>query len=66
MSITERAKLATSAEVADYLGIPEKTIAQWRYLRIGPKSIKVGRYTRYRWSDVDHWLDEHERGGAAA
>jgi predicted DNA-binding transcriptional regulator AlpA len=48
--------LASSAEVAEMLGIPEKTLAEWRYHGIGPGYLKVGRYVRYRWPDVDAWL----------
>lgn len=35
-------------EVADFLGLPIATLAQWRYLGKGPKSIKVGRHIRCR------------------
>jgi predicted DNA-binding transcriptional regulator AlpA len=49
-------QLATCAEVAELLGIPEATLTQWRYLRVGPDFIKVGRYVRYDWADVRRWL----------
>lgn len=58
-----RRKLGEPAEVADYLGIPEATLKQWRWQRKGPKHIPVGRHVRYRWSDVEAWLDE--QAGAA-
>ncbi|MDO0914620.1 helix-turn-helix domain-containing protein [Streptomyces sp. DT2A-34] len=58
------AGLATPDEVADYLKIPKRTLDQWRYLGIGPKSVRVGRHCRYRWADVERWLAEHERGAA--
>ena len=54
--------LASSADVAEMLGIPEKTLAEWRYHGIGPGYLKVGRYVRYRWSDVDAWLATREAG----
>lgn len=57
--------LATSAEVADYLGVPVKTLDKWAYLGAGPRYAKVGRYRRYRWSDVERWIDQ-QSGGAAA
>lgn len=49
--------LAEPHEVAEYLRVPEKTLSQWRYLRTGPKWSKVGRHVRYRWSDVDAWVE---------
>ena len=53
-------KLASGAEVAEMLGIPEKTLTQWRSDNKGPKYLKVGRYVRYRWSAVDEWLSTRE------
>jgi excisionase family DNA binding protein len=52
--------LASGAEVARVLGIPEKTLTQWRSDGKGPKYMKVGRYVRYRWSEVDRWLTTRE------
>jgi len=49
--------LLTSEETADYLGISIQTLYVWATRRIGPDRIKVGRYTRYRKSAVDAWLD---------
>lgn len=54
-----RAGLATTAEVAEYLGIPPHTLVQWRYRGTGPRYIRVGKHVRYRWPDVDKWLDEN-------
>jgi predicted DNA-binding transcriptional regulator AlpA len=59
----EKQSLATVEEVAKYLGVPVATLAQWRYLAKGPRSIKVGRYCRYRWGEVEKWLDGQSRGG---
>ena len=39
-----------------YLGIPKKTIYEWRRLGAGPPAYKVGRHLRYRKSEVDQWL----------
>jgi predicted DNA-binding transcriptional regulator AlpA len=59
-------KLASPPEAADYLCVPVQTLAQWRWRGIGPKSIKVGRHIRYRWSDIEKWLDRQSAGGDAA
>lgn len=48
--------LATPPEVAEYLGVPPRTLEMWRYRRTGPRWSKVGRHIRYRWADVDAWL----------
>lgn len=55
--MSEKRKLGTSPEVAEYLGVPPRTLDQWAYLGIGPRWSKVGRYRRYRWEDVESWLD---------
>ncbi|MEU0115844.1 helix-turn-helix domain-containing protein [Streptomyces bobili] len=52
-----RGPLATPAEVAEYLGVPVKTLYQWKYRGIGPNVHKVGRHLRYRWVEVDAWLN---------
>ena len=38
------------------LHIPLATLAQWRYRKVGPPWIRVGRHIRYRRSDVEAWL----------
>jgi len=59
-----REPLVGTREVSNYLGIPETTLAQWRFKRCGPRGYKVGRHVKYRLSEVDAWLDaraDHER-----
>ncbi|HLT09233.1 MAG TPA: helix-turn-helix domain-containing protein [Micromonosporaceae bacterium] len=53
-----RRPLATAEEVAAYLGVPVRTLYQWRLRGTGPRASKVGRHLRYRWSEVERWLDE--------
>jgi hypothetical protein len=52
-----RQPLASSAEVAEFLQKPIKTLDQWAYQGLGPRFSKVGRTRRYRWADVERWLD---------
>ncbi|MFI6550103.1 helix-turn-helix transcriptional regulator [Streptomyces prunicolor] len=52
-----RGPLASPQEVAAYLGVPVKTLYQWKYRGIGPNVHKVGRHLRYRWSEVDAWVN---------
>jgi predicted DNA-binding transcriptional regulator AlpA len=50
-------RLATLAEVADFLRVPPKTLHRWRSLGQGPPALKVGRHLRYRWAEVEAWLE---------
>lgn len=59
-------RLASRDEVADYLGIPAKTLTQWAYKRMGPPYKTIGRHVRYRWSDVEAWVASQQSGGDAA
>lgn len=63
--MTERKPLADPRQVAAYLGVAEKTLRQWRYLKTGPKFTKAGGRIRYRWSDVEKYLDG-DRGAKVA
>jgi excisionase family DNA binding protein len=50
-------KLLGPTEVAAYLDVPKATLYSWRYRHEGPRSVRVGRHLRYRWSDLNRWLD---------
>jgi excisionase family DNA binding protein len=58
-------RMATRAEVAEYLGVPAATLTQWAYKRVGPHYRIIGRHARYAWPDVDRWVATQESGGAA-
>jgi predicted DNA-binding transcriptional regulator AlpA len=64
--VRESRTFGSSGEVADYLGVAANTLKQWRHRNIGPKYIKIGGYAKYRWSDVDAWLERQPTGGTAA
>jgi hypothetical protein len=55
---SQRRPMASPPELAEYLRIPEHTLAQWRYQRLGPAWHRVGRHVRYAWADVERWLGE--------
>ena len=57
---TARESLGSPADVAEYLQLPEKTLAEWRSRGIGPQYMRVGRYVRYRWADVEAWLGNQQ------
>lgn len=50
-------RLLWAEEVAMILGVPVKTLYQWRYKGVGPAGMRVGRHLRYRAADVELWID---------
>lgn len=58
--------LAGRDKVAEYLGVPVATLTAWAHRGKGPRYTLVGRHARYRWADVETWLDQQTRGGEAA
>lgn len=46
-------------QLANRLGVPHKTPAEWATKGTGPRYARFGRHVRYRLSDVITW--EHER-----
>ncbi|MBO3752512.1 helix-turn-helix domain-containing protein [Streptosporangiaceae bacterium NEAU-GS5] len=52
-------RLLSVQEVADYLGVPKKTVyACWRSW--GLHVYKVGRHLKFRQRHVEDWLDDQE------
>ncbi|WP_370326022.1 helix-turn-helix transcriptional regulator [Euzebya sp.] len=58
MGAEDRDRLLTAAELADYLAVPLRTIYAWRYQGDGPVGLRIGRHLRFRWVDVQAWLEE--------
>jgi predicted DNA-binding transcriptional regulator AlpA len=59
-----RVRLASSPEVADYLGVAVSTLAKWRWEGTGPPFERIGNRTvRYDWDEVVRW-QESGQGGA--
>jgi predicted DNA-binding transcriptional regulator AlpA len=56
--------LPNTSQVAEFLGLPVRTLTQWRYHGLGPRYHKVGKHVRYRWSEVEAWLDDQGRDGS--
>lgn len=64
---TKMDPLDTPAEVALYIKVDEQTLANWRWLKSGPRFIRLnGGRIRYRHSDVEAWLEQHTSDGNAA
>ena len=56
----------TSEHAADYLGVAAGTLAQWRYLRLGPRWVKMGGRCFYYLRDLEAFvLGNRPRGKAA-
>lgn len=61
-----RRPLATPKELSEYIGKPLQSCAIWRMKGIGPKFLKLENgNVRYRWEDIDAWLDAQVTGGGA-
>ncbi|MGH3388632.1 MAG: helix-turn-helix domain-containing protein [Actinomadura sp.] len=52
-----RPGLATPAEAAEYLRRSRKTLRNWRSNGEGPTYVGRGHGVRYRWRDLDAWID---------
>lgn len=46
-------------KTAAYLGISEQSLYWLNHKGTGPRRYRVGRYCRYRPSEVDAWLNQH-------
>jgi hypothetical protein len=51
-------------EVEARLGVPRKTLQNWRVLGRGPRFRKFGSGVRYKISDLDDWIEGLPSGGA--
>lgn len=63
-----RRPLATTGQISEHLGVSVATLYDWRHRGVGPHAVRVGKHLRYRWEDVDAWLDEQgqkSRGATA-
>lgn len=53
----------SAIDAARFLGIPERTLEKYRAPDAGgPRFFKVGRSIRYKLSDLDAWMENHEGG----
>jgi hypothetical protein len=48
--------LWSAADTARFLGVPVKTLYQWKWLGQGPPVRKVGRHLRYDPQEVQRWF----------
>jgi predicted DNA-binding transcriptional regulator AlpA len=50
-------EVLTERQVAAYLNMSVGVLHKWRRLDKGPTFVKIGRVIRYKWKDVEAWLD---------
>ncbi len=62
MPLLKEARMTTPDELAEYLGVPLRTLYAWRYRGEGPRGYKIGKHIRYRQSDIEAWLEEQASG----
>lgn len=59
-------KYLTTVEVAEWCRTSPETVRYWRGIRKGPKSFKLGRRVLYAVEDVEAFVAEARKAGAAA
>lgn len=57
MSTAKFERLWGVQDVANYLGVPVKTLYEWRRTGYGPAGRRVGKYLRYDPAAVRQWFD---------
>jgi excisionase family DNA binding protein len=60
LSRAELVRLWTVEDVSEFLGVPAKTLYQWRTRGYGPPGMRIGRYVRYRREEVLAWVAQRE------
>jgi predicted DNA-binding transcriptional regulator AlpA len=50
-------RLLSVEELAGVTGVPLSSIRKWAAKGTGPRRLRIGKYIRYRASDVRVWLD---------
>ncbi len=50
-------RLLTPKQAEEYLGIPVKSLANWRSLGKGPAYYKLGGKVRYSENDLEKWQE---------
>lgn len=56
---SELQPLLDSQQVANLLGVPQRTLDRWAYVGSGPPYLRLGRHRRYDPADLRAWLDGH-------
>ena len=54
-------EMLTPTELSAELKVSRRTLARWRATGTGPPFVRAGRSPRYRWADVQAWLQREGR-----
>jgi excisionase family DNA binding protein len=57
--------LLSVEELSDYLGVPIRTIYDWRQTGHGPRGIRIGRHLKFAVSDVMAWIDAQREASSS-
>lgn len=63
MGTSKRGQMLDTCAAAAVLGLPAKTLTNWRHLRAGPPYYKVGAGVRYSTTELDAWLEARRVNG---
>ncbi|WP_114856462.1 helix-turn-helix domain-containing protein [Brachybacterium sp. YJGR34] len=63
---TRPARLLTSDDLAELLGVELRTIERWRKSGKGPPFMLFGRTVRYHPTRVQQWMVSREQGGPSS
>jgi predicted DNA-binding transcriptional regulator AlpA len=55
--------LLNEYDVARVTGLSVASVRRWRFLKQGPKYLKIGAAVRYRVEDISAWLASRPTGG---
>jgi excisionase family DNA binding protein len=55
----------TTPELSERINVPVATLHAWAFNGTGPTYYRLGRGRRYRWSDVEQWLETRRRSSSA-
>lgn len=63
-----RRSLASVEVVAEYLGLPPKTVRDQvqRRVGVGRYAFRVGKYLRWDWADVDAFVESQKQARSVA
>lgn len=50
-------QLLTIDQLAEMCQVSRSTVVDWNRKKTGPRSIRIGKYTRYQPADVAAWLE---------